>query len=254
MADVKITYETLFDILRREKSRDELQLLDKNFYQDVLEYLKQKQSILEDKSDQSELFRVSEAEKTRIQLQNVKKILKELYEKRERKIINLAINKARTGSNIIDTTTVLPEEKPLFEQATSMLSKSRNEILHKLILLKNLNITTNASDLVQEQSSTDINSAAPIIQNPLEDDINTTKKASSEEVSEAQKEPRSCPKHVDEEESSAKSQTVKFLGSIPKFLGRDKEQFGPFEIDDVAQLPAEIAQILIKKGRAEMLK
>jgi DNA replication initiation complex subunit (GINS family) len=42
MADVKITYETLFDLLRREKNRNELQQLDPSFYLDVVSYLKEK--------------------------------------------------------------------------------------------------------------------------------------------------------------------------------------------------------------------
>jgi DNA replication initiation complex subunit (GINS family) len=99
MVDVKITYETLFDLLRRERGRDEIQELDPGFYDDVLTYLTDKKAILDGISDPES----SEAEKTRIQLQNIKKIVKELYERREKKILLLAINKIRTGSNVIDT-------------------------------------------------------------------------------------------------------------------------------------------------------
>ena len=37
MSDINITYDLLFDILRYEKSRDDLQKLDDKFYQDVAE-------------------------------------------------------------------------------------------------------------------------------------------------------------------------------------------------------------------------
>jgi len=36
---VRITYETLYELLRREKSNDELQKLDESFFRDVIEYL-----------------------------------------------------------------------------------------------------------------------------------------------------------------------------------------------------------------------
>ena len=40
MADNIITYETLYDILRKEKYNQELQKLDNDFFERVLKYLK----------------------------------------------------------------------------------------------------------------------------------------------------------------------------------------------------------------------
>ena len=51
------------------------------------------------------------------------------------------------------------------------------------------------------------------------------------------------------EEKSVK--TVRFMSAVPKFLGRELEVYGPFEEEDVANLPGEVADVLIKKGRAE---
>ena len=42
--EVVVTFETLYDALRREKSRDDLQNLPKSFFTDVLVYLREKQS------------------------------------------------------------------------------------------------------------------------------------------------------------------------------------------------------------------
>ena len=69
--EIRITYETLFDMLRNEKTREELQKLEPSFYQDVLEYIKDKQALTQ-KSD-SELFASMEKEKAQKQLENAKK-------------------------------------------------------------------------------------------------------------------------------------------------------------------------------------
>ena len=66
MGDIVITYETLFEMFRREKNRGELQELEADFYGNVVEYLKQKQEILTNSSD-SNLF--AEEEKVRTEKQ-----------------------------------------------------------------------------------------------------------------------------------------------------------------------------------------
>jgi hypothetical protein len=42
--------------------------------------------------------------------------------------------------------------------------------------------------------------------------------------------------------------------ATPKFVGRENEVFGPFEANQEAELPSEIANILVKKGRAEIVE
>ena len=45
--------------------------------------------------------------------------------------------------------------------------------------------------------------------------------------------------------------SVKFLKSLPSFMGKDGEELGPFEEDQVADLPEEVADILLKNNVAE---
>ena len=104
MSDINITYDLLFDILRYEKSRDDLQKLEDKFYQDVAEYLRSKEEYMISLN-----ISTSEREITRIQLTNVKKLLSELYERREKKIINLALYKVKTGSELSALQNLLPE-------------------------------------------------------------------------------------------------------------------------------------------------
>ena len=127
MAEIKITYETLFDLLRREKGRNELQELDETFYEDVSSYIQEKNKTLRTTTSRGE------KEKINIQLKNIKKILREIYELREKKIVSLATSKVRTNSNLIDTSKLLQEEKNLFEESCELLSKYKAKILEKTI-------------------------------------------------------------------------------------------------------------------------
>ena len=44
---------------------------------------------------------------------------------------------------------------------------------------------------------------------------------------------------------------IKFNHAVPKFVGEDLEVYGPFEENDMANLPSKIADVLVSKGRAE---
>ncbi|HEX2556837.1 MAG TPA: hypothetical protein VHK86_00815, partial [Nitrososphaera sp.] len=46
---------------------------------------------------------------------------------------------------------------------------------------------------------------------------------------------------------------VRFIAPVPKFVGKDLRVFGPYEQGEQAELPDDIAQILIRKGRAQEL-
>ena len=58
----------------------------------------------------------------------------------------------------------------------------------------------------------------------------------------------------DAEEESKTTKLVRFLYSIPKFVGTELEEYGPFAEEDIANLPAEIADLLIGKGKVEEIK
>ena len=109
--EIVITHETLFEILKREKDRTELQKLDASFFEDVVNYIREKRSILGNESP----FSADEKRNTERQIENIRRILKDLYDKREKKVIGMALDKSRTKSNVMDTSALLNEEKMLFE-------------------------------------------------------------------------------------------------------------------------------------------
>ncbi len=132
MAENVITYETLFEFLRLEKTRHEIQKLDDDFFKSLLVYLREKQTILDDNSKDN-LFSGDEKEKTVVQIQQIKKILKDFYEKREKKIIDLALLRSRTSSSIINSDNLLKEEKIFFESLLKVFDSYRVSILDNLL-------------------------------------------------------------------------------------------------------------------------
>ena len=77
--EIKITLETLYDILRNEKMREELQLLNETFFVDVHSYLKEKQTLLDSKQGNFDLFVEGEKEKLDMELKSIRKMIKEIY-------------------------------------------------------------------------------------------------------------------------------------------------------------------------------
>ena len=196
---INITFETLFDILRKEKNTEDLQKLEPDFFDDVVRYLNEKIEIL-NKDEFSEL----EKERTRKQIESIKKMIRDLYERREKKIIMMAINKSRTG--IDGTERLLEKEKEFFDETLNILNKYRKEILFN---------TLDGKYLYEKKQG---------------------------------------PEEKDEKKIKKETKLVRLLQPVQKFIGKELEIYGPFETDDVANLPPIIADILINKGIAEEIK
>ncbi len=162
--EIIITYESLYDLLRTEKSRQEVQELDKNFYADVINYIKEKESILSSHKSKDSIFAVQEIEKTKKQIENILKIVKEIYEKRESKIVQLAIIASRTNPQNPYLQILLPEEKQLYETVIEILSSFRNDILDNLLEAKAPNITKKQEKILKPK---DINTTTKGTQTKL---------------------------------------------------------------------------------------
>ncbi len=184
----------LYDILRRERTRQEIQKLDDNLLKDINKYITEKAKILADLKTKSSIFSQKEIEKTDKQLNNIKKIVKEIYDKRESKILQLALSSAKTDK-IHEDPGLLPEERLIFADLNKILKENRERILNGV----------------------------------LEEEIK--------------------PKVIKSSHESIK--LVRILHPIPKFIGDDLNEYGPFEEEYIASLPIRVAELLIKNNRAE---
>lgn len=198
MANI-ITYETIYEILRKEKYNPEIQKLSKTFFQDIINYLKEKESLL--KSQQKKGTFPRETEKNKKQIENIKKILKELYERRENKIIQLALLSSRSDKKD-DLSNLLSEEKQLFNEFKNIFIQYKSNILDKVL---------------------------------------------------TQKLPELKPKDIKIEKPNS-TKLVRFTHTVPKFIGDDLYTYGPFESENLASLPAKVADVLVKRKRAEEIK
>lgn len=218
---IVITYETLFDLLRKEKSRDELQSLPERFYADVAAFLERKHAEAAGSG--------AAGQRASIEYENIKKIMRELYERRERKLLLLALNKARTEGALIDQSVLMPQEKALFETLVAELTKSKTDTLAML------------------------GSAAPAIQTAVEQPTPAAPKTTPPPDPATATDAEGDDEKKVEKGAVADGTKVKFLSDVPKFYGPGKQLFGPYKAGDEAALPDKIAQILIRKKRAESL-
>ena len=218
--EIVITHETLFEIVKREKDRTELQKLDTSFFANVVDYIKEKRKIV---SGNDSLFSFDDKRKTEKQIETIRRLLKDLYDKREKKIINMALDKSRTKSDVIDTSALLKEERVLFDHLVGLFDKSRAGILYSLL-----------------------NESIPVIEK-YNENSNEVKKAGDDEEKE-------IIENKAKNEIEKNTKMVRFVHAVPKFVGEELEEYGPFEEDDVANLPSEIADVLILKSRVEEIK
>ncbi|MBI5872471.1 hypothetical protein HZB88_05330 [archaeon] len=192
MPEELITYEMLYELLRREKYKVELQRLDLDFLKKVEQYFKEKKAILFSQEKKDSMFAASEIEKTRIQLKNVQKIIKEIYERREQKIMLLALFFSKT-SELPDITVMLKEELAMFNEVKDVLGRHKKEML----------------EMIEEKEKPKVLKAASLVR-------------------------------------------VKFTMPMQEFVGTDLKTYGPFEANEIVQLPKSIADFLIKNKQAEM--
>lgn len=214
--EIRMTFETLYEILRKEKFRQELQKLDEKFFENLVNYLQEKQAILD--SQQKKSIFSQEKERTQQELSNIRKMIKELYEKREQKIIQLAMLSTRTN-NAANTASMLKQEQILFSKIKERLTSQRNEVLNSLLEAK----------IPKIKPSGNLNAGHLLYDRKIK------------------------PKDIKTEKQDT-TKLIRFIHSIPKFVAEDMQIYGPYIDEDVANLPAQTANLLITKNKAEAIE
>lgn len=240
---VKITYETLFEILQREKNRGELQKLDETFFLDVKQYIRTKTATSNNDDDQSRLFEEQAKLKALHELKNIKKIVKEIYEKRERKIIDLALNRSRTA-NFIQNPNLLPEEKILHQDLLSTFDQNRKTILYGALT------DTPLPTMPHTQTRTQVTTEETTQETPTSTQTTTP---NPEEQAQTAHIPTNEPQQIPTEAEALETTTIRFTAPVSQFVGTELEAYGPYEKEDIANIPTELAQVLIRKQKAEAI-
>ena len=240
MDEIKITLETLYDMLRNEKKKEELQQLENSFYMDVATYMREKKALLDTKRENEDIFASSDRSKLDYELRSIQRILKELYEKREKKIIDIALNKSRTGSDIINTASMLREEKEFYAAVLNSLDLYRKGIL---LNMYRGNLPEIAKDGVS-RINLKVEEKAPQV----------TKVEEAPQVEDNPDEDMPMETAGVEESTSEQSKTkVKFLHAMPSFVWKDMKVYGPFDQGQEMEIFKEVADLLVRKGRVEVI-
>ena len=135
-----ITYEKLYDLLRTEKYKKELQKIDSSVYIKIVKYIEEKKSILNSQENKDSIFASQGVAKTKRQIDNTRLILKELYERRESKIIQIALFAARTGERLQDTDSLLGIEMQFYNNLVDLFKHYKRGILDNMLDSKMPNI------------------------------------------------------------------------------------------------------------------
>ena len=181
-----ITYNDLYEVLRKERYSEQLQPLGKEFIQELASYLKDKRSI----SEKSEDMFSDAISKTKKQFENAVSMFRELILRRKKKLLNLSFVAAETGISKRDYENMLSFEKEIFDKIMSSIEEGDK----KLAVLMN------------------------------------------------------------GKEEEKKNKMVSFLQDINEFLGVNGETLGPFKKGEIANLPLDIANILVSDSKAEPMQ
>jgi len=197
-----LTYDTLREIQYNEKNSEKLVDLDNSFYESIEEYFNRKGP----KDDLTE-----------IELRNAKNILKDIQDRRERKILSQALVAVRSGMRI-NTSMMTSREEGLFKNLVTIMKKHREE----------------AAKPVKRKKETKTESKQP-------------KQDNTPHTSHPTPEP-------EESEPTISYIKVKILEELPEIVGADFDTYGPFKKGDIVKIPDKNADIFIEKEKAELVK
>jgi len=113
-----ISYEMIRKIEREEMSNPKLAKLPENFYENVMEYIRVKR-----KAER-------EGRKIVTELRNVERLVRAIFLKREKKIVDAALK--FFDGNIVPEN-MSEEEKKFFENILTLLKERREKILKKIL-------------------------------------------------------------------------------------------------------------------------
>jgi DNA replication factor GINS len=114
-----ITFELIRKIQREEQRLPKLTKLPENFFENVKAYLQQKRKLVE-KGDK----------KVGLELKNIERLVEDIFNRRERKILNQAIITARTN---IPPENLTDKEKEFFGNLVNSIKERRKVELESLL-------------------------------------------------------------------------------------------------------------------------
>ncbi len=225
--DEAITFEFIREIHRKEKTRKGLELeeLPESFFSLVSRWIVEREKLYEEKRDPSLL----------IEIENARKLVKEIISQRQRKLVLSALLVLRGEA---PPENMLPQEEVFFDKLVQLLSEYKSLVEAELT-------GDYAEEIVKE------------LRENLEI-LKESKKEEEKKVEESVKEEEGDEKGGEEEEqyTSPREKLIKVraLNNIPKFVDENMRAYGPYRIGDIFELPEDIAKLLLSRKLVEEVK
>jgi hypothetical protein len=219
-------YEDIYEILRNEKFASDLQELSKEDLRKIKVYFKEKIKSTEGQNQSTNLFASHNRAKSQLEVDNATRVVKDLLEQRERKLLNRAVFNSRIDNSMRDTSNMLEIEEELYDQLVFVLKRFRQGFLATI--------------------DNDGNYPSQVIQPlKLRKDINV-KKFMEDGKESVEKEFREAIDKKVKEFEKPKISLVEFTinSDTPEFFGPNMNKYGPYKEGEKVNLPKEIIKIL----------
>jgi len=195
-----ISYETI-RIAHRAEKEEPMQVLPESFFQSVRVWLATKSA----RQDTASL----------LEAENAKKLIEDLINRRERKIVMAAL---RTVRGAPPPTAMTATETAFFDSMVSQLTSFRANTTDNII---------GPAAVAEGKIAAAIESVAALKAEPLQPQMPAAPKPQNGHM------------------------FLKILSDLPRFVGADMVGYGPLKTGEMITLPTETAKLLLGKGMAE---
>lgn len=206
--------KALREIQRKERMSPYLQDLGKDFYRELEGYVRSAQARYLEESKKGEISRLSIALN---ELKNIKDIVSDIYETREKKIVHNALYYVKSEDSV-GQENLTEVEMEMLRQIMGVLRERRDFILGKVMGEYQL---IDADRKPNEKGM--VRGPEPVRQ-------------------------------VGGPGTSIGKVTVRILKDLPSIVGADGKVYGAFKQEDVITLPEPNARVLIGQGAAEAIE
>jgi DNA replication initiation complex subunit (GINS family) len=264
MPGERVTFESITQVYREEKSKKGLVPLPKDFYRNMRTYI----SELQKRCDEEDV-RAPHSPKSIILHDELKKALKkrdEIWKIRMRKLVTFASSKLMGAS--IDKKPMTGEEQRIFEDIMKILKGGTDEVCGLVEAKVMEDIVTHMDEEPQEEPERVPQESSPAEveeETMIEESVPEEPKAkehsslkidgawSAKEERKTEVEVPQKAKIQDEtEKPSGDELAVQILEDLPPLAGKNVNYH--LRKDDVVTLPKEIASVLCKKNKARMIE
>ena len=242
MAEI-ITYETIRAAHRAEKE-DKLQKLPAGFFSAVRQWIEHKSGRRDTQS--------------MLEVESAKKILEELVNRREKKIVLAALHTVR-GNLPPDGLTL--EEQKFFDSMILNLKNFKDDVQQQMWSYDKFveEKISEARKLVEDlprREEEKVKSVPQIMEkeNGLNENISATHNREISEIASEKldAQPPAAPE-IPKEIPRPELRKIKLLMDLPQFVGADLNYYGPFAIGQTTEVPPEVAGLLSMRGAAEVV-